>query len=728
MSDKKVLVEKRDGSKVPYDVTKIKQSIAHAVEGTGANPLALEASIDQFIKTGIKSSAIQQNVIRHAMQLATYSEPEWLKVAGRAYAADMWANYKLRGKSFYEIVEYNTKKGLYSKELLQTYAQAEIDLLGEYLDHKRDLDHSISSLVTVTKKYLGKYELNQHMHMVNAMRFGQHEPQETRIKTVKEFYDVLSKRKLSLATPFMSNLREGGNNASCFILALEDDLGSIFDNVKRMAEISKNGGGIGVFFGFLRAKGSSVNGVDNAAGCVTQWAKIVNDTMVAVNQGGKRAGAATCALPIWHNDIQDWLGMQDEHGDLRLMSYDIFPQVTIPDLFMQRDKDQQPFVTFCPFEVKQKLGIDIRGLYGKEFEAAYEKIEKAFYSGKLKVATKIDNARDITKIIMRAQFSTGLPYLAFTDTMNERNPNKGHKGSYGIVCANLCVESFSNVMPDNMAHVCNLASVNLANIEGDADLAYVSRIAARMLEYGITLTNPPTDITKLHNITFRTIGIGIMGLHDYLAKRRLTYKALDVVSNICEIIELNAAFESVELAKQFGPFEAFETSTWASGEQTEYFGSNSTGRAHEWKRLQSLIDVYGMRHSQLTSPAPTTTTSIYQEASATFLPVYEAFFSEDNKNGSLVVSAKYLKENPLGYGKTQTKFKAKEIIDVVAAMQPYIDTGVSMELNFNQNDPDFKAKDLYDAIHYAFDKKLKTVYYIRSVKRNAEPACEACAG
>lgn len=439
MQHKIIYIEKRDGTKVPYDVLKIKQSIAHAVEGTGANPLALEASIDQYIKSGMKSSAIQENVIRHAVQLASIENPEWLRVAGRAYAADMWANFKLRGKTFLEVVKYNIKKNEYHKELLDFYTDVQINALGELLNYKLDLEHSHSSLVTVSKKNLGKFELNQHMHMVNAMRFAQFENAETRMETVKKFYDILSQRKLSLATPFMSNLRKGGNIASCFILAIEDDLGSIFDNVKRMAEISKNGGGLGVFLGFVRAMGAPVNGYDNAAGSVVQWIKIINDTMVAVNQNGKRAGAATVALPIWHNDIQTFLDMQTEHGDLRLKCYDIFPQVTVPDLFMERDRDQAPFVTFCPFEVKNVLGIDIRGMYGDEFRAAYEKIEAAFYAGKLKVAKKIPNARDLMKIIMRSQFDTGLPYLAFTDTMNARNPNKDHEDSYGIVSANLCV-------------------------------------------------------------------------------------------------------------------------------------------------------------------------------------------------------------------------------------------------------------------------------------------------
>ena len=601
---KEILVIKRDGTKEPYDVAKIKKSIQMACEGLDVNPLELESKLVHFLKSGIKTRDIQLNVIQHAIQLATPSAPDWVNVAGRSLAMDEWANFSLRGRSFKEIVHYNVSKGRYTNELLNFYTDSDLEELGACIKMNRDLDYSYASLITAKKKYLDRYELNQHMHMVNAMRFGQFEPVETRVKFVKEAYNALSMRKISLATPFLSNLRKGGNVASCFILALEDDLDSIFNNIKRVAHISKNGGGLGIFLGFIRAKGSEVNGFPNAAGSVVQWVKILNDTLVAVNQsftadapiktkqgnvyisglkvgdevlthdgsyrtitdifkstnvdpihdvtttsgmvsvtaghpvmvvngntdeldeneiivyiesgkidwkwvdikdlqvndyvistfesnvfkfpkasdidpemrldhnneslklnnvqvskvvsniktdksktvydlkvdtnenyvvdglgivhnGGKRSGAGTVALPIWHNDIQDFLDMQTEHGDLRLKAYDVFPQVTVPDIFMERDRNKESWTTFCPFEVKKKLGIDIRGLYGVEFTNAYLKIEEAAKAGKLTVTRTVENARDITKLIMRTQFETGLPYIAFTDTINEVNPNKG---------------------------------------------------------------------------------------------------------------------------------------------------------------------------------------------------------------------------------------------------------------------------------------------------------------
>lgn len=446
MKKDEIIVTKRDGTKEPYDVSKIKKSIQMAAEGQDVNPLELESKFDQFLKSGIKTRDIQLNVIQHAVQLATPSSPDWVNVAGRALAMDEWANFQLRGRSFKDVVHFNINKGHYTKDLLNYYDNNDLEELGAAIKLSRDLEYSYASLITAKKKYLGKHELNQHMHMVNAMRFGQFEPIETRTKFVKEVYNALSQRKISLATPFLSNVRKGGNVASCFIIAVEDDIDSIFDNVKRVALISKNGGGLGIFLGYLRAKGSDVNGYENAAGTIVQWIKILNDTLVAVNQGGKRAGAGTIALPIWHNDIMDFLDMQTESGDPRLKAYDVFPQVTVPDIFMERDKNKESWTTFCPFEVRKKLGIDVRGLYGKQFTDAYLIIEKAAADGKLSLSRKFDNARDLMKLIMRTQFESGLPYIAFTDTINEYNPNKGDtNGHIGIPCVNLCLTGDSEL-------------------------------------------------------------------------------------------------------------------------------------------------------------------------------------------------------------------------------------------------------------------------------------------
>jgi ribonucleoside-diphosphate reductase alpha chain len=260
-------------------------------------------------------------------------------------------------------------------------------------------------------------------------------------------------------------------------------------------------------------------------------------------------------------------------------------------------------------------------------------------------------------------------------------------------------------------------------------LAEVSKIACKILNTGIEMTNHPDEITKAHNNRYRTIGIGVMGLHDYFAREWQSYSNTELISEIFECIEYNAASQSVELAKDKGWFGAFQYSGWKDGSMTSRFKQHGCGK-YDWDSLQTQIEIHGIRNSQLTSPAPTTSTSISQDASASVLPIYSPFFSEDNKTGSIKVAARYLKDNPLGYGKTQIKFSAKEIIDACAVMQKFIDTGISMELIFDQNKPDFKAKDLYDAIHHAHKQGLKAIYYIRSVKQKeqSDEGCVACSG
>jgi ribonucleoside-diphosphate reductase alpha chain len=300
-----------------------------------------------------------------------------------------------------------------------------------------------------------------------------------------------------------------------------------------------------------------------------------------------------------------------------------------------------------------------------------------------------------------------------------------------IPCVNLCTESFSNVKPDELGHVCNLASIVLGNIKDFKELGKISALTTRILDFGISLTNAPDEITAAHNNRYRTIGIGMQGLHDHLAREHMNFSNLDYIREISECIEYHAAMASVDLAKRFGTFDAYEHSEWKNGNRVAGFAKHASGN-YDWAALQEQIDQHGIRNSQLTSPAPNTSTSIYMDSSASVLPVYDAFFSEDNKNGKLVVVAKFLKDNPLGYGKTFPKHSAKEIIDVVAELQKFIDTGCSMELIFDQRKPDFNAKELYDAIHYAHQKKLKAIYYIRAIKNNstikAEENCISCSG
>ncbi len=728
-----MFVTKRDGRKESFDVDKIKKVIEWSIGELPVNPLVLESKFDEFIKDGISTDDIHSNIIYHSRILCSPEEPEWSFVAGRLETMRHWKNNKIFEKTFYYYLTEQMEDGIYSHPVLNVWTKNEINELGQEIVQDRDLDHSYGSVLTAEKKYLLPNECIQQMHMVNAMIIAGIESEISRLETAKKVYHALSLRKLSLATPWLSNLRSNKNISSCFIIQVNDSIDSIADNWKNAAIISKNGGGLGIDLSLIRAAGSSINGVLNASKGVTSWTKIFNDIAVAVDQNGKRAGAFTVHLPIWHKDIESFIEVQTENGDFRKKSFDIFPQIGILDSFMREviKEDGGTWYTFCPYEVKQKLDIKLNGVFGKEFYNNYKKCIAAYNSGKL-TNVSVYKAKELLKSIMRTQFETGLPYLTFLDRINEYNPNS-HIGY--IPCANLCVESFSLVEADKYAHTCNLLSLVVGRIYSDEEMIELSSLAAKILDNGIELTNSPIKESELHNKTFRTIGIGIQGLHDYMAKNNISWENYDEITKVAELIEYGAIKESISLAKERGKYPLYEGSKWDTGELFDNFKKNSVTDLN-WENLEADMKLYGIRNSQLTSPAPNTSSSVFMDASPGIMPVYSAFYLEDNKTGKFPVFGMYIKENPLSYERTAPRQDQVKMTKVVGSLQKFVDTGISAEYVFDLNREDFSAKSLFDLIVGAWKNKTKAIYYIRSIKKGetidniigAESVCVGCTG
>lgn len=732
-------VLKRDGRKEEFDVNKIKQVIQWAATGLPINPLVLESKFDEFVKDDIKTDDIQENLIYHSRILCKPEEPEWSIVAGRLETMRRWKQTQIFEKSFYYYVNEQKEKGVYKHPALNKWTKNEIVKLGKALDQERDLDHSYGSVLTANKKYLMKSECIQQMHMVNAMIIASVEDKENRVPFALEVYDALSKREISMATPWLSNLRRNRNISSCFIIQIADNMNSIADGWKNAALISKDGGGLGIDMSLIRAKGSEIAGRPNSSKGIPSWAKIFNDVAVAVDQGGTRAGAFTIHCPIWHRDVEDFIEIQSENGDFRKKAFDIFPQVGVMDAFMKEvlKEDGGTWYTFCPHEVKQVLGFSIAGVFGTEFNSNYRKCITAYNKDKLK-NVGVYNAKNLLKLIMRTQFESGLPYLVFLDRVNEENPNN-HKG--WIPCANLCTESYSVVQADKYAHTCNLASVVVGRMESPEHIIKTARTCARILDNGIALTSAPIKESKDHNETFRTIGIGIQGLHDYIAKHNFTWDSIAEVTELAELIEYGAILESIELAKTRGKYPAFEGSKWDAGENAgcemvAKFSKASVSELTDWAKIDKLLKQFGIRNSQLTSPAPNTSSAIFMDASAGVPPVYSPFFNEDNKTGKFSVYGMYIRENPLAYERTAPRQDQAKLTKVIGAIQKFVDTGISAEYIFDQNKPDFSAKDLFDLIVAAWKNKTKAIYYIRSIKKGetidaitgGESVCAGCAG
>ncbi len=725
-------VKKRDGRSESFDVEKLKKVISWATNGLDVNPLKLESKFDEFLTDDITTDTIQNNLIYHSRILCTPDDVEWSIVAGRLETMRRWKETNIGEKTFQYYIKEQLDNGVYKHPAIKKWTKNEIIKLGKVIVQEKDLTHSYGSVLTASHKYLLPNECIQQLHMTNAMIIASLESREDRLDFAIKVYNALSDRKISLATPWLSNLRANSNISSCFIIQVADDIDSIFDNVKNSALISKLGGGLGIDMSLIRASGSEINGVDGASRGITSWTKIFNDTAVCVDQGGKRAGAFTVHTPIWHRDIEDFLSIQLENKDPRLQSFDIFPQVGLYDLYMREvtKEDGGTWHTFCPHEVEKVMGFKLTGVFGKEFTSNYRKCITAFTNDKLK-NVGVYNAKELLKEVMKAQIESGMPYIAFLDRINEHNPNN-HDGY--IPCVNLCTESFSNVKADELTHTCNLASVVVGRIDSDEEMIEMAGLCTHILDNGIELTHTPIKSAKAHNTRYRTVGVGIQGLHDYIARHNLTWKSYKDITKVAELIEYGCIQESIKLAESREAYPQFKGSQWDTGTLMDNFIKNSVTEL-DWKELKKDMKKHGIRNSQLTSPAPNTSTSTFMDASAGVIPVYSAFYLEDNACGKFTVYGMYLKDNPMSYENTAPRQSQVELTKVVGALQKFVDTGVSFDYIYDHNQG-FTAKELYDTIVSAWKQKTKAIYYIRSIKKGntiddvigIESSCVGCSG
>lgn len=735
---KSIEVIKRNGKSASLDVSKIRKVVNWACNGKDVNTIALESGLKTRLRDGITTRDIQDNLINCALEMCDLDQPDWRYVAGRLHIWSLWKDcLATRGYNYGNYAQTVTsfvEQGKYDRRIL-TYSPEELEIANSWINPDWDLDYDYAGAVLLTNRYLLPQELPQEAYLTCSLLLAMVENADNRLTYARKFYESIASRRISLATPILANLRvPNGSLTSCFIVSIDDNLESIFNEITNTARISKNGGGVGVNVSRIRATGSSVMGKKNASGGVIPWIKLLNDTAIAVNQGGRRAGAVTVGLDIWHLDVPEFLEMQTENGDQRRKAYDVFPQLILPDEFMRRVQNKQDWTLVDPFEVKNALDIDLPPLWGAEFEKAYATIEENLDT-KIKLYKKV-NARELFKHIMRAQVETGMPYLAFKDAINKANPNK-HDGY--IPGVNLCTESFSNVTPDKYAHCCNLVSLNLANLEKE-EMESICTLAVRILDNTIEITLPPFADAKEHNNRYRTIGVGAMGLADWLAKRELRYNNLGEISNLFEDIGYYCTLASMELSKERGAYPQFQGSDWSKGlligsKPVEWFEENAYDKPR-WKQLSQDIQQFGIRNSHITAIAPNTSSSLVQGCTASVLPVYSRFFYDKWAKGTVPIAPPYINEKNWFYQENKNLHQ-DTVVNSIAVIQQWIDTGISMELLFNLNQGVYfaedgeralKAKDIYDTLVMAWEKGCKAVYYVRIVQRDSfKEECTACA-
>lgn len=381
-------------------------------------------------------------MIKTCIDLVSIENIDWEHIAARIKLYDY---YKKSGRSytskdFVDLVRGMTESGDYSKRF-EEYSDEELAYAASHIDTALDTEYRYTTIHSLTKRYLKRGELPQHMYLCVALFIALAEKKEDRIPYAIKLYHACASGEISLPTPTLLNARTNFSQlSSCFKINVDDDLRGIYHGIENMAQISKYGGGIGSYLGHIRAKGSAIRGVKGASGGVVPWAKVINDTGVAVNQLGARLGAISVTLDVWHLDIYDFLDLQTETGDIRSKAFDVFPAISVPDLFMKRVESDGEWTLFDPHEIETFYGKKLEDNFCEDFEDFYTLVE----SDERIALRKTIKAKDLFKKFLKTTVETGMPYVFYRDTVNRHNANK-HAGN--IYSTQLCTEICQNSSP-----------------------------------------------------------------------------------------------------------------------------------------------------------------------------------------------------------------------------------------------------------------------------------------
>ncbi len=689
-------------------------------------------------------------LIRAANELISKENGKWEMISARFlnFQIEKEVNERMTSlgiQSLYEKVSFFAKQGFYGEYLLKHYDQKEFQELEMYIDQERNKLFTYSGLELIMKRYLIQnhqreiIEKPQEMFMLIAMHLAMKEHEK--VKWAKEFYDQLSTLKITMATPTMSNARKPFHQmSSCFIDTVDDSLAGIYKSIDHFAKVSKNGGGMGLYFGKVRASGSMIRGFEGAAGGVIRWIKLVNDTAVAVDQLGVRQGAAAVYLDVWHKDVPEFLQLKTNNGDDRMKAHDIFPALCYPDLFWRlAEQDlEAKWHLMCPHEIFMIKGYHLEDYYGEEWEKRYFDCVRDE-----RISKRIMSVKEIVRLIIKSLVETGTPFAFNRDIVNEMNPNR-HKGI--IYCSNLCTEIAQNMRamtiypPEEMIVdqetiivektlpgdfvVCNLASLSLGHIDvnKDEDIEHAVTVAIRALDNVIDLNDYPLPNAKITNRTYRPIGLGTSGYHHMLVKQGISFESdehVAFVDRLYEKINYFALKASCALAKEKGAYPLFEGSDYDSG---AYFEKRNYQDPH-WILLRKQIKQYGLRNGYLLAIAPTSSTSIIAGTSASVDPIMKKFFMEEKKGSMIIRVAPDLNEKTFWLYKNAHLIDQQWIIKAAGIRQRHIDQAQSVNLYITNT---FTFRKLLNLYIDAWKQGVKTIYYVRSQSLEVEE-CESCS-
>lgn len=712
---------------------------------------ALAARFAGFAKPEMDAAELLAALTKAAVELTSPDAPKWEFIAARllnlSFTLRLEAELSRRGiHTLYDKLRYLTDEGLYGSYILEHYSRAEIGEAEAFLCPERDKLFTYSGLDLLLKRYVihtrqhVPLETPQEMFLGIALHLAMEEKTD-RLGWVKKFYDMLSRMEVTMATPTLSNARKPYHQlSSCFIDTVPDSLEGIYRSVDNFAQVSKFGGGMGLYFGKVRAAGGSIRGFEGAAGGVIRWIRLVNDTAVAVDQLGVRQGAVAVYLDAWHKDLPEFLQLRTNNGDDRMKAHDVFPAVCYPDLFWKLAKENldAPWHLMCPHQILTVKGYCLEDYWGEEWETRYRDCV-----ADPRIQKRTVTVKELVRLILKSAVETGTPFTFNRDAVNRANPN-GHAGM--IYCSNLCTEIAQNMAPIETISteistqqgdpvvvtttrpgefvVCNLASLSLGNLPV-TNKAYMNQVVAtavRALDNVIDLNFYPLPYAKLTNRKYRSIGLGVSGYHHMLAKAGIRWESeehLTFVDEVFETINRAAIAASSAIAAEKGSYAAFEGSDWQTGAYFAKRGYNSP----EWRQLAATVAKQGMRNAYLLAVAPTSSTSILAGTTAGVDPVMKRFFLEEKKGSMLPRVAPELGMRTYWYYKNAHQIDQSWSVRAAGVRGRHIDQAQSMNLYITN---DYTLRQVLNLYLLAWEQGVKTIYYIRSKSLEVEE-CESCS-
>ena len=668
--------------------------------------------------------------------------------------ADMASRY---AANFPKFIKRGIEAGLLDEDM----ANFDLVRLGNELDASRDLQFSYLGLQTLYDRYFlhiddARIELPQAFFMRVAMGLALREID--RDARAIEFYRLLSSFDFMSSTPTLFNSGTRRSQlSSCYLTTVSDDLEGIYDAIKENALLAKYSGGLGNDWTPVRALGSHIKGTNGKSQGTVPFLKVVNDTAVAVNQGGKRKGAVCAYLETWHLDIEEYLDLRKNTGDDRRRTHDMNTANWIPDLFMKRVMEGGEWTLFSPSNCP-----DLHDKVGIEFERAYVAYEAKAASGELKLFRKVA-AASLWRKMLTMLFETGHPWITFKDPCNIRSPQQ-HVGV--VHSSNLCTEITLNTSDSEIA-VCNLGSVNLVahlypqghEKYGQLDHEKLHRTittAMRMLDNVIDINYYAVAKARNSNLKHRPVGMGIMGFQDCLHELRLPYAseaAVEFADRSMEAVCYYAYMASTELAEERGRYASYRGSLWDQGllpqdtlnmlrEQRGGYVEVDSSESMDWEVLRARIKQHGMRNSNCVAIAPTATISNIIGVSACIEPTYQNLFVKSNLSGEFTMINDYLVRDLKRLGlwdevmisdlkyfdgsvskidripqelrqlyATAFEFEPQWLIEAAARRQKWIDQAQSLNIYMSG----VSGRKLDETYKLAWLRGLKTTYYLRTM-------------